>query len=59
VVLTARPSDRVRPGLVFALMHPLDRLVNAATSDETDPVSFQPEYKLCAVRLQPAAAAQA
>lgn len=53
VVLRALPSDRVRPGLVFALMHPLRHLVNAATIDEVDPESFQPEYKLCAARVEP------
>lgn len=54
VVLKALPSDRVRPGLVFALMHPLRHLVNATTIDAVDPESLQPEYKLCAVRLEPA-----
>lgn len=50
----ALPTDRVRPGLVFALMHPLRHLVNATTIDEVDPESLQPEYKLCAVRVEPA-----
>lgn len=52
VVLAAQPTDRVRPGLVFATMHPLRRLVNAATIDEVDATSEQPEYKLCAVRVE-------
>jgi nitrate reductase NapA len=52
VRLRARPSMRVRPGVVFALMHSLEHLVNAATSDYVDPVSSQPEYKMAAVRIE-------
>lgn len=54
VTLRARPSDRVRPGVVFATFHSMKRMVNTVTIDATDPISFQPEYKLCAVRLRAA-----
>lgn len=54
VRLRATPTDRVRPGLVFATFHSIERLVNATTIDVTDPISFQPEYKLCAVNVVPA-----
>jgi nitrate reductase (cytochrome) len=54
VTLRATPSDRVRPGLVFATFHSMERMVNSTTIDSTDPISFEPEYKLCAVRLVPA-----
>ncbi|WP_432547933.1 molybdopterin-dependent oxidoreductase [Kineococcus sp. SYSU DK004] len=55
-VLPARPSDRVRPGSCFAPFHWNDTFgedlaVNAVTNDAVDPVSFQPEFKVAAVRL--------
>jgi nitrate reductase NapA len=53
VRLKALPTLRVRPGVVFALFHSLERLVNAATSDFIDPTSGQPEYKVAAVRVEP------
>ncbi|MEX2572048.1 MAG: nitrate reductase [Gemmatimonadota bacterium] len=59
VTLQALASERVRPGLVFALMHPLRALVNSTTIDELDPISGQPEYKLCAVRVEPLASISA
>ncbi len=52
VQLHAKPSMRVRPGVVFALMHSTKHLVNAATSDFVDPTSAQPEYKMAAVRVE-------
>jgi nitrate reductase (cytochrome) len=52
VELRAVLTDAVRPGLVFATFHSLRRLVNSTTIDEVDPISEQPEYKLCAVRLE-------
>uniref|UniRef100_A0AAU2VKU7 assimilatory sulfite reductase (NADPH) n=1 Tax=Streptomyces sp. NBC_00008 TaxID=2903610 RepID=A0AAU2VKU7_9ACTN len=55
-VLPAVVTDRVRPGCCFAPFHWNDlfgeyRCVNAVTSDAVDPVSFQPEFKMCAVTL--------
>jgi NADPH-dependent sulfite reductase flavoprotein alpha-component len=59
-------TDRVLPGCCFAPFHWNDLFgeylsVNAVTSDAVDPVSFQPEFKVCAVSLTriaaPAAAA--
>ncbi|GAA2602697.1 bifunctional nitrate reductase/sulfite reductase flavoprotein subunit alpha [Dactylosporangium fulvum] len=55
-VLPARVSDRVREGDCFAPFHWNDlfgeyRSINAVTSDAVDPLSFQPELKVCAVRL--------
>ncbi|WP_093863773.1 bifunctional nitrate reductase/sulfite reductase flavoprotein subunit alpha [Streptomyces sp. TLI_053] len=60
-VLPAVVSDRVRPGDCFAPFHWNDLFgeylsINAVTSDEVDPVSFQPELKVCAVALRPVAA---
>lgn len=67
-VLPAVVTDRVRPGCVFAPFHWNDLFgeylsVNAVTSDAVDPISFQPEFKVCAVSLakvhEPAPAAVA
>lgn len=59
-VLPARISDRVRTGQCFAPFHwndehGADLTVNAVTNDAVDPDSLQPEFKVCAVRLQPVA----
>ncbi|MER5468192.1 bifunctional nitrate reductase/sulfite reductase flavoprotein subunit alpha [Streptomyces sp. NPDC002685] len=55
-VLPALVTDRVRPGCCFAPFHWNDLFgeylsVNAVTSDAVDPLSFQPEFKVCAVSL--------
>lgn len=55
-VLPAVVTDRVRPGCCFAPFHWNDLFgeylsVNAVTSDAVDPLSFQPELKVCAVTL--------
>ena len=61
-VLPAVVTDRVRPGNCFAPFHWNDLFgeylsVNAVTSDAVDPVSFQPEFKVCAVSLAKVASA--
>ncbi|MFD4529687.1 molybdopterin-dependent oxidoreductase [Streptomyces sp. NPDC058470] len=55
-VLPAVVTDRVRLGCCFAPFHWNDLFgeylsVNAVTSDAVDPLSFQPEFKVCAVSL--------
>ncbi|WP_261720504.1 molybdopterin-dependent oxidoreductase [Streptomyces sp. FZ201] len=60
-VLPARVTDRVRPGTCFAPFHWNDLFgeylsINAVTSDAIDPLSFQPEFKVCAVTLAKAPA---
>lgn len=60
-VLPARITDRVRAGECFAPFHWNDLFgeylgVNAVTNDAVDPISFQPESKVCAVRLAKVAA---
>ncbi|MGP4050939.1 molybdopterin-dependent oxidoreductase [Streptomyces sp. 2A115] len=55
-VLPVVVTDRVQPGCLFAPFHWNDLFgeylsVNAVTSDAVDPVSFQPELKVCAVAL--------
>lgn len=61
-VLPAVVTDRVRPGCCFAPFHWNDlfgeyRCVNAVTNDAVDPISFQPEFKMCAVTLTKVATA--
>ncbi|MEU1028257.1 bifunctional nitrate reductase/sulfite reductase flavoprotein subunit alpha [Streptomyces mirabilis] len=63
-VLPAVVTDRVRVGCVFAPFHWNDLFgeylsINAVTSDAVDPVSFQPEFKVCAVSLARVAARRA
>ncbi|GFM18773.1 MULTISPECIES: bifunctional nitrate reductase/sulfite reductase flavoprotein subunit alpha [Mycobacteriaceae] len=57
-VLPAVVTDRVRPGNTWVPFHWNDEqgdalAVNAVTNDAVDPVSLQPEFKVCAVRLTP------
>ena len=60
-VLPAVVTDRVRPGNCFAPFHWNDLFgeylsINAVTNDAVDPLSFQPEFKACAVSLAKVAA---
>ncbi|MEW2067528.1 bifunctional nitrate reductase/sulfite reductase flavoprotein subunit alpha [Streptomyces sp. NPDC007346] len=60
-VLPAVVTDRVRPGTCFAPFHWNDLFgeylsINAVTNDAVDPLSFQPEFKACAVALARTAA---
>ncbi|WP_405461209.1 bifunctional nitrate reductase/sulfite reductase flavoprotein subunit alpha [Streptomyces sp. NBC_00101] len=60
-VLPVVVTDRVRPGTVFAPFHWHDLFgeylsINAVTNDAVDPLSFQPELKVCAVTLARTAA---
>lgn len=63
-VYPARVTDRIRPGCCFAPFHWNDLFgenltINAATSAAVDPISKQPEFKFCAVRVAKVAAAPA
>ncbi|GAB0104847.1 hypothetical protein JMUB6875_38230 [Nocardia sp. JMUB6875] len=56
-VLPVQISDRVLPGSCFAPFHWNDEqgeylTINAVTNDAVDPISLQPEFKACAVRLR-------
>ncbi|GAP30938.1 bifunctional nitrate reductase/sulfite reductase flavoprotein subunit alpha [Nocardia seriolae] len=60
-VLPVQISDRVLPGTCFAPFHWNDEqgeylTINAVTNDAVDPISLQPEFKACAVRLRKVAA---
>jgi len=50
----AKLVDGARPGLVFLHMHDPERMCNRLTIDAVDPISKQPEYKICAVRAEKA-----
>ncbi|GGM22748.1 molybdopterin oxidoreductase [Micromonospora yangpuensis] len=51
----ARLSPTIRPDTVFAPFHwPGAARANSVTNDALDPVSGMPEFKICAVRLEPA-----
>jgi nitrate reductase NapA len=50
----ARLVAGARPGLVFVHMHDPDRMCNRITIDAVDPISKQPEFKVCAVKLEKA-----
>ena len=57
VVLPALVSDRVQVGNCFAPFHWNDQFgenltINSVTSDSVDPISFEPEFKCCAVSLE-------
>lgn len=63
-VLPAVPTDRVQPGHCFAPFHWNDAFgeylaINAVTNDAVDPLSQQPEYKVCAVTVTKVMAAPA
>lgn len=58
VVVQARVSQTIRPGTVFMPFHWGDlfapgQATNNLTTNALDPVSKQPEYKACAVAVEP------
>jgi len=54
IVLEAKVVDVPREGLVFVPMHYPDKMINNLTNDAFDPLSKQPEYKICAVKIEKA-----
>jgi len=54
VVFPAQVTDTSREGMVFVNMHDPKRLCNEITIDAFDPGSKQPEFKICAVKLEKA-----
>jgi predicted molibdopterin-dependent oxidoreductase YjgC len=49
----AAVGERVYPGLVWMALHFAEAKVNWLTHDVGDPLIGTPEYKVCAVRLEP------
>ena len=54
VTLRAGVTDRVAPGEAFMSFHFPEALANVLTSDQADEVTSCPEYKVTAVRVEPA-----
>ena len=50
--IRARVTPTVRQGEVFIPFHWDDRCANRLTRDEFDPISREPNYKQCAVRIE-------
>jgi len=50
--LPARVSDVCMPGLIAVPFHDPKKLVNKLFLDATDPISREPEYKICAARIR-------
>jgi predicted molibdopterin-dependent oxidoreductase YjgC len=46
-------GDRVYPGLVWMALHFAESRVNILTNDVGDPLIGIPEYKVCAIRVEP------
>ncbi|MBU0703081.1 MAG: molybdopterin-dependent oxidoreductase, partial [Chloroflexi bacterium] len=53
IELAARVTPRIRPGVVFIPFHFAEAAANALTNAALDPDSGIPEYKVCAVRMEP------
>jgi len=53
-VIRARVIDTPRPGMVFVPFHWAEEnaLINRVTIDAYDPISRQPEFKVCAVKVE-------
>ena len=52
VLLRARVSEEVKPGILYATFHFPEHLVNQITSEEKDEESLCPEYKVSAVDIE-------
>jgi assimilatory nitrate reductase catalytic subunit len=51
--LVARVTPIVRSGEVFIPFHYDEACANRLTDDDFDPISREPNYKQCAVRIEP------
>jgi formate dehydrogenase major subunit len=54
ITLQARISHRETPGSCFIPFHFREAAANLLTIDEIDPIGKIPEFKFCAVRIEPA-----
>jgi formate dehydrogenase alpha subunit len=53
IELMARVTPHIRPGVVFIPFHFAEAAANALTHAALDPVAKIPEYKVCAVKVEP------
>jgi len=54
ITLKARITDRIKPGIVFIPFHYAEAAANTLTNAAIDPIAKIPEYKVCAVKVEPA-----
>jgi predicted molibdopterin-dependent oxidoreductase YjgC len=54
IQIAARVTDRVMPGTVFLAFHYREAPANRLTIAALDPVAKIPEFKVCAVKVEPA-----
>jgi formate dehydrogenase alpha subunit len=53
IELAVRVTPGIRPGVVFIPFHFAEAAANALTNAALDPIAKIPEYKVCAVRVEP------
>ncbi len=53
IVAKAQVTERVAPGLIFATFHFPESAANFLTNPALDPQAKIPEFKVCAVRVEP------
>jgi predicted molibdopterin-dependent oxidoreductase YjgC len=53
IELAARVTSAIRPGVVFIPFHFAEAAANALTNSALDPIAKIPEYKVCAVSIEP------
>jgi len=53
VTAKAEVTQRTQPGLVFMTFHFAEAAANLLTIAALDPVAKIPEYKVCAVKVEP------
>lgn len=58
IVLRAKVTEKAGPGVVFVPFHYAEAAANQLTIEALDPQALIPEYKVCAVDIKPATAAE-
>ena len=53
IELAVRATPHIRPGVVFIPFHFAEAAANALTHAALDPIAKIPEYKVCAVKVEP------
>jgi formate dehydrogenase alpha subunit len=53
IELSTRVTRHIRPGVVFIPFHFAEAAANALTNSALDPIAKIPEYKVCAVKVEP------
>ena len=53
IELSTRVTRHIRPGVVFIPFHFAEAAATALTNSALDPIAKIPEYKVCAVKVEP------